>query len=558
MVNKMNYRAIAALIVTLATLCSLGGCNVFTDLEALRSDGPGDTCEIEDPCDGCTARNACGGCGTLSGDVGDGCGTCQSGTLACDGEALACQGDAGDAAQNECGGCMVLSGGVGDDCGICGSGALRCDRKEALVCEGDREDSRNACGGCMALEGALGDACGACESGEFACAEDNESLACDGDLGDGARNACGGCEELAAEPGDPCMDGCGMYVCAEGALMCDAQEPPIWYQDNDQDDFGDPNAPTTQSCDQPADHVANADDCNDGAMDVNPDADEVAGDGMDNDCDGFLAIVPGGFEQGSLPDEIGREDTETRRHVDLTRSLLVSATEVTRDQWASLVPNTPAPGDCDGEDCPVACVNFYEAVYFLNRQSAGEGLTECYTLSDCAGTPGTSVCSDQTAEVCTDNYVCAGVEFAGLDCDGYRLSTEAEGEYFTRAGTITGHYMGDILAAENCNDPQIDRFAWWCPNGDNQTHRVGTKRSNPFGLHDTLGNVEEWTGDGYAVRGGEPVTDPIVPAGDAQVVRGGSFRDVAGRIRSAARGSEDAVCGSRFRGFRAVRTVPND
>jgi formylglycine-generating enzyme required for sulfatase activity len=545
-------RLAAVLAVGSVAVVAASGCNVFTDLDALRSEGTGDTCEIDNACEGCTARNACGGCGTLAGDVDDACGTCASGTLQCEGESLTCTGDAGAAAQNVCGGCMTLQGELDDACGICDSGSLRCDRKEALVCDGDREDARNACGGCAELEGTADDPCGACDSGNLACADDDESLVCNGDLGDGARNECGGCGELIAEPGTTCMDGCGTYICEEGAVVCDAEEPPIWYQDNDDDDFGDPNAPTMSACEQPDNHVSNADDCNDGAMDVNPDEDESPDDGLDNNCDGLLLISGDSFGQGSPMEELGHETEEVQRTVTLTGGLSVSRTEVTRGQWDALMPNTPPADGCEGDDCPVACVNFYEAAAFLNAWSTDAGRTPCYTLTDCSGTAGTSTCDDGTPDVCADNYRCAGVEFAGIGCDGYRLPTEAESEFLTRGGTRSGHYRGEILARVGCIDDNLDDLAWWCGNGDNTSHEVAAKLSNPFGLYDTLGNLEEWTGDGYGERSSDPATDPVVPHADALVVTGGSFRDQGGRIRSAARSSEDAVCGSRFRGFRAV------
>lgn len=532
----------------------LSGCNVFTDLEGLRSEGPVTECDIENPCEGCTERNACGGCGTLAGAPGDACGSCDSGTLACDAEALTCEGDAGDAALNECGGCTDLVGATGDACGICDSGTLRCDRKEALICEGDREDSRNACGGCAVLDAEIGDACGACDSGALACADDNESLNCEGDLGDEARNACGGCGELENEPGESCMDGCGQYVCEEGALICDADEPPIWYQDNDDDEYGDPAAPTTQSCEQPENHVANADDCDDGVTDVNPGADEVADDRIDNDCDGLLSISGGTYSQGSPEEEIGHEDEEVQREVTLSRALSVGRTEVTRGDWSAHVPNTPAADGCDAEDCPVACVNAYEAMFYLNARSREEGLDACYTLSDCSGTPGTATCDEGTPEVCADNYRCSEVVFAGLDCTGYRLPTEAEFEFLARGGTRSGHYRGELTTAVGCTDNNLSDIAWWCGNGNNRSHEAAGQASNPFGLFDTLGNVEEWTGDGAQERLADTVTDPVVPFGDELVVRGGSFRDQTGRLRAAAVNVETAQCGSRFRGFRAVRS----
>jgi hypothetical protein len=59
-----------------------------------------------------------------------------------------------------------------------------------------------------------------------------------------------------------------------------------WYADVDGDGYGDPDA-VTEACDQPADHVGSASDCDDGDPDIHPAASERC-DGVDNDCDGSI------------------------------------------------------------------------------------------------------------------------------------------------------------------------------------------------------------------------------------------------------------------------------
>ncbi|MAA79628.1 MAG: hypothetical protein CL916_10245 [Deltaproteobacteria bacterium] len=60
----------------------------------------------------------------------------------------------------------------------------------------------------------------------------------------------------------------------------------IWYKDHDGDGFGDLNA-TTNACIIPSGHVGNAEDCDDGDADINPDAEEHCDD-VDNNCNDLI------------------------------------------------------------------------------------------------------------------------------------------------------------------------------------------------------------------------------------------------------------------------------
>lgn len=121
-----------------------------------------------------------------------------------------------------------------------------------------------------------------------------------------------------------------------------------------------------------------------------------------------------------------------------------------------------------------------------------------------------------------------------LTGDFYRLPTEAEWEYASRAGTNTPYSFGD--------DPELlDEYAWYFENSDGAYQKVGTKKANPWGLHDMHGNVAEWTLDEYlpAYQGeeGEVQKDPWMKPRKLypHVVRGGSWDDDPEDLRSAAR-----------------------
>lgn len=120
----------------------------------------------------------------------------------------------------------------------------------------------------------------------------------------------------------------------------------------------------------------------------------------------------------------------------------------------------------------------------------------------------------------------------------YRLPTEAEWEYACRAGTTTPY--------STINKSVLNEYAWFADNSDKKTHPAGSKKPNPWGLFDMHGNVAEWTFDQYIPgfysqfkdkTSEDPVATPkeLYP----QVVRGGSYEDPAGDLRSAARRGSD-------------------
>ena len=84
----------------------------------------------------------------------------------------------------------------------------------------------------------------------------------------------------------------------------------------------------------------------------------------------------------------------------------------------------------------------------------------------------------------------ASVETHGRASLQFRLPSEAEWEYAARAGTTTVYAFGDDPA-------QLGDYAWYWDNSGKETHPVGQKKPNDFGLYDIHGNVWEWVADTY-------------------------------------------------------------
>jgi len=135
----------------------------------------------------------------------------------------------------------------------------------------------------------------------------------------------------------------------------------------------------------------------------------------------------------------------------------------------------------------------------------------------------------------------------------YRLPSEAEWEYACRAGTRTRFSFGD-------NESDLGRFAWFSGNSQGKTQPVGRKRPNPWGLHDTQGNVWEWCRDQWHENYQKAPNDGSSweTGGDSKyrVLRGGSWCGYPFLCRPAYRGGGGpADRGGYVVGFRVVCLV---
>jgi len=193
-----------------------------------------------------------------------------------------------------------------------------------------------------------------------------------------------------------------------------------------------------------------------------------------------------------------------QRQVTVRQAFWLGETEVTQGQWHTIMGTNPSHHSGCGEDCPVESVSWFDAIRFANRLSTTSGLPECYQVEG------------------------RSAFFSGLDCQGYRLPTEAEWEFAARAGG-THMYSGS---------KDIDEIGWYRENSGAGTNPVGRKRANAWELYDMTGNVWEWVWDWYDSYQPEDVTDPMGPsAGSRRVFRGCGWNTYALHCRTSFRHS---------------------
>ena len=263
---------------------------------------------------------------------------------------------------------------------------------------------------------------------------------------------------------------------------------------------------------------------------------EVWSDGLVN----MVAIPTGSFLMGSPESDSGRDSDEVLHKVEISRSFLIGQYEVTQGQWKEIMGTNPSYFQNCGSDCPVETVSWYGAVMFCNRLSEKESLEKCYEVEECQGTLG-SGCG-RGIWWCDGDYKCVEVRFKGLGCKGYRLPTESEWEYMSRAG--------------RSNPGDLNKVAWYSDNSGSSTHPVGQKQANYWNVYDSLGNVWEWTWDYYDSYSGDGTTDPTGSStGSFRGVRGGGWGYPTLDCRSANRDSGAAVSRSASIGFRLSKSL---
>ncbi|MBL8818166.1 MAG: protein kinase [Planctomyces sp.] len=173
--------------------------------------------------------------------------------------------------------------------------------------------------------------------------------------------------------------------------------------------------------------------------------------------------------------------------------------EVTQGQWEQVMADRPSSfgaenpllAGIDTSNFPVERISWFDGVEFCNKLSEREGLPPWYELK---------VTKRNGAAI-------EEAEVKILGGSSYHLPTDSQWIHASRASTSTKYHFGD-------SDQDLLAYAWI---NESQTHAVGLKKPNPFGLYDMQGNVWEWCAD-------ESPAVPTDPRGLSQrVFRGGSW-----------------------------------
>lgn len=221
-----------------------------------------------------------------------------------------------------------------------------------------------------------------------------------------------------------------------------------------------------------------------------------------------FALIPAGeFMMGSPDDEVDIYHTECPQHkVTIKNPFYLGKYPITQKEWIAVMGNNPS--SFKGDDLPVESVSWDDVQEFIKKLNKMEG---------------------------TDKYC---------------LPSEAEWEYACRAGTTTRYSFDD--------ESKLNEYAWYGNNSGSETHPVGKKVPNSWGLYDMHGNVWEWVEDkwheGY---NGAPIDGSAWEDENSSdhVLRGGGWYGGARYCRSASRDGLGAGYHSDFVGFRLLKKL---
>jgi len=392
-----------------------------------------------------------------------------------------------------------------DDDGYGGeSTATACDQPEGYVSE---------TGDCDDLDPAYHPS-----ADEDDCTDPND-YNCDGsvgyeDLDDDGYAACAECDDQ-----DPSVYPDAPETCNEVDDNCNGEVDEgvtsTFYQDGDDDGFGDPDS-TTEACTAPPGYVTNTDDCHDSDGDIHPDADEVC-DGEDNDCDRKIdekdAIDPETWYLDSDLDGYGDPDSSSA-DCDAPSGYVADDTDCDdtdgavnpgADEVCDDVDND-CDGDIDDDDSSLAGADTWNIDY----DGDGYGSTS-YTREAC----------DQPSGYVADTTDCDDTDaasFPGADetCD--EADNDCDGD--VDEDTIDGDWYATDVDGDGFGDP--GSTVWGCDGADNEYDCDDGDSNEPIVVDADKGSG---AGNGSALMPYDSVQDGIDAATTCVIVFEGTYTE---------------------------------
>lgn len=153
-------------------------------------------------------------------------------------------------------------------------------------------------------------------------------------------------------------------------------------------------------------------------------------------------------------EEVGRKGPHEHQRTRSVDNFWLGKYEITQKEWETVMGTNPSK--FKGETLPVESVTWSDAMKF---------------------------CQKLTALQKESGKLPEGYE--------YSLPTETQREYACRAGTTTALNNGKNLTDKDVC-PNLNEVGWYEANSKEQTHPVGKKLPNAWGLYDMHGNVSEW------------------------------------------------------------------
>ncbi len=242
-------------------------------------------------------------------------------------------------------------------------------------------------------------------------------------------------------------------------------------------------------------------------------------------CPEMVVVPSGKFIMGALVSEPASQDDERPEHqVTMKRLFAVGRYAITFAEWDACV----ADGGCRG---------------YHPADKWGRGLQPVINLWWDDAKAYVKWLSEKTGKT-------------------YRLLSETEREYVTRAGTTTPFWWGSTISTDQAN---YDGTFAYPPLGDGprgvsrgKTLPVDSFRPNPWGVYQVHGNVYEWAEDcwhnNYARAPADGSAWTTVGC-ERHIMRGGAWNFAPWQLRSAARGSVASAVGLMPVSMRVARAL---